>query len=281
MEVRPSSEATLAAKFDAACAVRSIADLVPNVFGAWAIVDGLLKELRALGWDDRLIGRLSAFIISELRTDLAKERDRQAAGLFATGLDAGAIRFGLSGDTGDWIAPAELWTTLPEDAPQLTASNGGPLERSLFLPIYAAELNDAERKFAVYLDHDDAVRWWHRNGTTPKSYAVRGWRRGNVYPDFLFAALQESERERIVVIETKGEQLAGNADTEYKRELLALLSEKFDPTPLRTGALGLDEGGILLMGKGRQHGTRRPQLLGEVDGELAYFLAVEGLAQFP
>ncbi|HVK81156.1 MAG TPA: DEAD/DEAH box helicase family protein, partial [Verrucomicrobiae bacterium] len=87
------------AKFDAAYAVRSIADLVPNVFGAWAIVDGLLKELRALGWDGRLIGRLSAFIISELRTDLAKERDRQAAGLFATGLDGGAIRFGLSGDT--------------------------------------------------------------------------------------------------------------------------------------------------------------------------------------
>jgi type III restriction enzyme len=229
------------AKFDAAYAVRSIADLVPNVFGAWAIVDGLLKKLRELGWDDALIGCLSAFIISELRTDLAKERDRQAAGLFANGLDAGAIRFGLSGDTGDWIAPAELWTTLPEDALQLSASNGGPLERSLFLPIYAAELNDAERKFAVYLDRDDAVRWWHRNGTTPKSYAVRGWRRGNVYPDFLFAALREGPRERIVVIETKGEQLAGNPDTEYKRELLALLSEKFDPMPLQTGTLDLDD----------------------------------------
>lgn len=54
----------------------------------------------------------------------------------------------------------------------------------------------------------------HRNGATPKSYAVRGWRRGNVYPDFLFAALQGSERDRTVVIETKGEQLAGNPDTE-------------------------------------------------------------------
>lgn len=228
------------AEFDAAYAVRSIADLVPNVFWAWTIVDGLLKELSSLGWEDALIGRLSAFIISELRIDLAKERDCQAAALFATGLDSGTIHFGLTGDAGDWIAPAELWTTLPEDAPQLSASNGGQLERSLFLPIYAAELNDSERKFAVYLDRDDAVRWWHRNGTMPKSYAVRGWRRGNVYPDFLFAALQEGERERIVVIETKGEQLAGNPDTEYKRELLALLSDKFDPTPLQKDKLGLD-----------------------------------------
>jgi len=229
------------AAFDAAYAVRSIGDLVPNVFTAWSIVDALVTALRGHGWSDALIGRLSAFIVAELRTDLTKERDNQAAGLFADALDAGTIRFGLRGGEGDWLAPAETWTTLPEDAPQLSASNGGVLERSLFLPIYAAELNDAERKFAVYLDRDDAVRWWHRNGTTPRNYALRGWRRGNVYPDFLFAALREGTRERIVVIETKGEQLAGNPDTEYKRALLSLLSEKFDPTTFRSGALEIEE----------------------------------------
>jgi type III restriction enzyme len=234
------------ATFDAAYAVRSIGDLVPNVFTAWGIVDALLTDLRGRGWDDALIGKLSAFIIAELRTDLAKERDRQATLLFAAGLESGTIRFGLSGDGADWIAPAEIWTTLADDAPQLSASNGGPLARSLFLPIYAAELNDAERKFAVYLDRDDAVRWWHRNGAAPRGYALRGWRRGNVYPDFLFAALRAKnegdERERIVVIETKGEQLAGNPDTEYKRALLALLSENFDRTPPQSGSLGMEEG---------------------------------------
>jgi len=43
------------------------------------------------------------------------------------------------------------------------------------------------------------------------------------------------------VIETKGEQLAGNPDTEYKRALLSLLSEKFDPAPLQRGVPGLDD----------------------------------------
>lgn len=227
--------------FDTAYAVRSIADVVPNSFTAWDIVIALVRGLQEHGWDDTLIGRLSAFLVAELRVDLAAERDRQAAALFAAGLDSGAIRFGLRGGDSDWLAPSEVWTTLPQDAPQLSASNGGPLERSLFLPIYAGELNDAERKFAVYLDRDDAVRWWHRNGTTPKNYALRGWRRGNVYPDFLFAALRDGERDRVVVIETKGEQLAGNPDTEYKRALLSLLSQKFDPMPPQGGGLGLED----------------------------------------
>ena len=65
------------------------------------------------------------------------------------------------------------------------------MARSLFLPIYAGDLNDAERKFAVYLDGDAAVRWWHRNGTMRGSYCLRGWRRGNVYPDFLLAELKD------------------------------------------------------------------------------------------
>lgn len=229
------------AAFDAAYAVRAIADLVPNYFVAWDIVIALVRGLRERGWDDPLIGRLSAFLIAELRVDLAAERDRQAETLFAAGLDSGAIRFGLRGGENDWIAPAELWTTLPEDSPWLRASNDKPLERSLFLPIYAGELNDAERKFAVYLDRDDAVRWWHRNGSTPKNYGLRGWRRGNVYPDFLFAALQDGTRDRVVVIETKGEQLAGNPDTEYKRALLSLLSNKFNPMPPQGGGLGLED----------------------------------------
>lgn len=254
------------ASFDTAYAVRSIADLVPNLFCAWAIVNGLIVRLRERGWGDELIGRLSAFIISELRTELAAERDRQAALLFATGLDSGSINFSLRRDDRDWVAPAEMWTTLPIDASQLSASNGGALERSLFLPIYAAELNEPERKFAVYLDRDDAVRWWHRNGATPKSYALRGWRRGNVYPDFLFAALREGERDRIVVIETKGEQLAGNPDTEYKRQLLAMLSEKFDPAPAHSGALGMEDeafdfsAAVILFG---EIDAKLPALIGE------------------
>lgn len=46
-----------------------------------------------------------------------------------------------------------------------------------------------------------------------------------MYPDFLFTVLRErGKRDRVVVLETKGEQLAGNHDTLYKTALLGLLS---------------------------------------------------------
>ncbi|HEY5721456.1 MAG TPA: DEAD/DEAH box helicase family protein [Allosphingosinicella sp.] len=226
--------------FDAAYAVRSIADIVPNAFAAWALIDGLLARMRMLDWDDLQFGRLAGLIVNELRAELAAERDRQAATLFAAALGAGTIQFGLHGDERDWRAPATIWTTLPADAPQLHAASGGPLERSLFLPIYAADLNHEERRFAIYLDRDDAVRWWHRNGATAgRDYAVRGWRRGNVYPDFLFATLRDGDRERIIVIETKGEQLAGNHDTEYKRALLERLNNAYTVPPVRSHVLEL------------------------------------------
>lgn len=227
--------------FDSAYAVRAIGDVVPNGFAAWALVDEFLARLRGRGWTNALIGRLGTFLIDQLRKELIAERERQAPALFRAALESGGIQFAVRGDAHDWQMPDELWTTHGDDAAQLTAAGGGPLERSLFLPIYSADLNDSERKFAVYLDRDAAVRWWHRNGTMRGSYGLRGWRRGNVYPDFLFAALtEEGQPKRIVVVETKGEQLEGNRDTEYKRALLKTLSGAFGAPSLSGEKLALE-----------------------------------------
>lgn len=65
---------------------------------------------------------------------------------------------------------------------------------------------------------------WPPNGTDRNSYGLRGWRRGNVYPDFVFAALKDGTGQRVVAVESKGDPLAGNLDTEYKRQLLETLS---------------------------------------------------------
>jgi len=213
--------------FDAPHAVRMLSDIVPNPYVARELVGRILARLQTRGFSNELIGRLSAFIIDEARKALARWRDGQAALIFAARLNSGQIEFRVRGDAGDWIAPDHIWTTAPENAPQVPSKTGGALERSLFLPVYASDLNDDERQVAVYLDAEAVIKWWHRNGTDRGSYALRGWRCGNVYPDFVFASLRDDAGDRLVAMESKGDQLAGNLDTEYKRQLLDALSKAF------------------------------------------------------
>jgi len=56
---------------------------------------------------------------------------------------------------------------------------------------------------------------------------VQGWRRENIYPDFIFATQRADGSTRIAVVETKGDHLAGNVDSAYKRDVLDLLSRNF------------------------------------------------------
>jgi type III restriction enzyme len=230
-----------------------VADIVTNPFVARDMVAALLAKLTARGFGADMLGRMSSFIIDELRKVLAKYRDEQAAVIFRAGLESGVIEFRVRGDSGDWVAPDHIWTSADEGAAQLPSKNGGALKRSLFLPVYASDLNNDETNVAIYLDDEAVIRWWHRNGTDRRSYALRGWRRGNVYPDFVFAALRDDEGERIVAVESKGDQLSGNMDTAYKTALLETLANAFgrgrgddgNALPLKRDAIDFDAAVVL------------------------------------
>ena len=100
-----------------------------------------------------------------------------------TAVTAGRIQFRLRLDGRNWRMPFQIDTTEPPDGRQLVSRNGGPLERSLFAPVYEGEFNRDERDVAVYLDGEEALTWWHRN-VARTQYGIQGWRRGKIYPDF-------------------------------------------------------------------------------------------------
>jgi type III restriction enzyme len=99
--------------------------------------------------------------------------------------------------------------------------------KSLFSPVYTAEYNKDEAEFACYLDEVKALQWWHRNVAKAGQYFVQGWRKSKVYPDFVFALIGGDSKRKLVVMETKGDQLRGNLDTEYKRRLLKVITDNF------------------------------------------------------
>ena len=211
--------------FDPAYVVRMISDIVLNPFVGREIVGRLLDRLETRGFDAGKVGRSAGLIVEELRRGLDGERTARAEALFKAEVANGTIQFRLRLDGRNWRMPFVTETFEPEGARQLLGKNGGPLERSLFSPVYEAELNGDEREVAVYLDGEAALKWWHRN-VARSQYAVQGWRRAKIYPDFIIAVQRQDGTSRITLLETKGDQL-DNLDTAYKREVLDFMSQSF------------------------------------------------------
>lgn len=252
--------------FDPSYVVRVISDLVPNPFVGRAIVAKLITALEGRGFTAETMGGLSGLIVSELRKALDVERMARAEALFKADVEAERIQFRLRLDGRDWKMPDYELTTAKEGARQVIGDDGEAMKKSLFAPVYEDDVNGEERNVAVYLDKDEALHWWHRN-VARAQYGLAGWRRGKVYPDFIFAAERSGSGQRMTVLETKGDQLAGNLDTAYKAELLKVLSKAFaheDTT--RAGEMELlTDGGytidcaLVLMSEWR---TKLPEYLG-------------------
>ena len=176
-------------------------------------------------FEDSRIGNLAGLIIEELRRGLATERDTRAEALFKDRVKNGLIQFRLRLDGRNWVMPFDFNTNEPEDSRHLVSSTGGPLQKSLFTPIFESDLNSDEQAVAIYLDDEKTVDWWHRN-VARTQYGIQGWMKGKIYPDFVFAICENNNISRVAVVETKGDHL-DNLDTAYKRELLTFLSEHF------------------------------------------------------
>lgn len=212
--------------FDPAYAVRSLSDLVPNPFVCREIVQGVLTRLQERGFSKTLIGEIGGVILDTMRQHLSDEQLIRAETQFKQAVQAGDIQFRLRTDGKNWVMPKSILTERPAGDPPLLGKDAQGVRHSLFADMYRADLNQEERDVAGYLDADKALIWWHRN-VARRQYGLSGWRRGLIYPDFIFASQKNDAGSRIVVLETKGDHLE-NDDTAYKRDLLQLLSENFD-----------------------------------------------------
>ncbi len=209
-------------RIDRVFLARALTDLVPNAWIAWRMVDAVIGRLLAEGQPEERIASSAALLLEQLRADIERERELAGESVFMQRVKEGFIEFRLRADRLDYEVPAHLTVEQPERPRVLTREDGSAVGKSLFEPFFEHLLDNVfERDFACYLDGQQALRWWHRN-VARSGYALQGWRRNRVYPDFVFARTEKGGRTLMVVMETKGAHLA-NEDTEYKRRLLASL----------------------------------------------------------
>jgi type III restriction enzyme len=116
----------------------------------------------------------------------------------------------------------EIPRSLDVDAPRkLTHDDGEQIQRSLFDWV-PDNMNDYEKSVALALDQHSKVLWWYRNLVGHDQFAIQGYRRSPVYPDFVVQKGDTKAKNpipQVLVVESKGKQLKGSEDTNYKRDL--------------------------------------------------------------
>ncbi len=208
---------------------RRLADVVPNPWQSARIVGDMAENLRANDYTDDKIHDTRSFLSAHLREHVAKAVEQQAEQIFKRKLGSGEIRFDLETNTPNYrMAQTYEIPVAQNDAP--LGNYGEPTQLNLFEPMFAHQFDsDLERKFAFYLEEQKALRWWHRVAVRQQGeYYLRGWGRERIFPDFVAMGGEVKGKPQLLIFETKGENLRGNNDTDYKQRVFETLEGAFN-----------------------------------------------------
>jgi type III restriction enzyme len=115
---------------------------------------------------------------------------------------------------------------------------------TLYDDVDITSLNNLEREVVRIIEESPNVIWWARNKVMRDWYAIQGWQKGKIRPDFIVARKDaKGELELVYVLESKGEQLTGNKDTEYKNKVFERMNDmngKIEQLKFRTTTVKLN-----------------------------------------
>jgi type III restriction enzyme len=175
-----------------------------------ATVPAVAGKLALVKFDVRQ--RIEAF----LQGGIDWETERAFGDLF----DAGRIRFYLECADCRFEIPEKIRIERKVALKPVAHPDGKLVQKTLFDFEDESNTNEYERAVALVLDRHADVLWWFRNRVGPQFFTVQGYRKQRIYPDFIVQQTEDSrEHHRVLVIESKGEHLEGNPDTEYKRKV--------------------------------------------------------------
>lgn len=224
-------------RLDIGFLTRPLLDVIPNPWQASRILLETIHALNEKGHSDEVIYNNRLYLLDSIKRHLKKKVHDLSETLFKEKLKAGEITFRLitSGNENlNFEIAKELKAMARKNERKLIRENNDPVQNSLFEVVFEKDLNNLERDFALYLSGKDTVQWWHRM-VARQEYALQGWQRNKIYPDFI-ACLN---KKRLMVLETKGLQLKGNDDTEYKERLFDLLTDHYQQS-ISAGKLELN-----------------------------------------
>ena len=214
-------------KIDESFLARQISDLVPNPWIAYTKGDeaiNLIKEKYHGNENETIVESNFVFIIEYLKKVIDKQVNQLAETVFKTLIDDNKIFFFLTGQTGNYVLPSRIKVSGNK---HLVRDDNTVIQKSLFDQVFEDDFNNTEQSVAIYLDKQEKLLWWYRNRAR-QDYHIQGWRKNKIYPDFIAAdkgPKDETEYDKVFVLETKGIHLKANDDTRYKEDVFELCNK--------------------------------------------------------
>jgi type III restriction enzyme len=202
--------------------VSQLMEKVPNAWQAYRVIKQVLSQLREKEVSEAKIALNSVFIVEEIKKDCFRWMLEQSETIFRRKLDEGIVFLRLLAEPFlnlNWqmADKIEVQRNLNETAVTL--------EKSMFQPQYLSNYNGLEKAVALAINNKEVVEWWHRLAVKETEYSIQGWKREKIYPDFL-VKLEAGEDgiAKLYFVESKGEHLEGNKDTDYKQKLFSTIN---------------------------------------------------------
>jgi type III restriction enzyme len=196
---------------------RRYSEVIENPFLARQCAQRHIKLLHADLGESNLTQHFS-FIASMLFSFLMEENKKQEESIFLQLLEKNKLVLAVSD-------MPELGFKVPETDSITITREPCTWKYYLFDEIDLSAMNTLERKVGDILDKQSKILWWFRNKVSKQWYSIQGWQQYKIHPDFVAAKqLDNGKLELVYILESKGEQLIGNADTEYKKKVLDLMT---------------------------------------------------------
>lgn len=204
--------------FEIGYLARRITDVIDNAFVAFDLAQILLSECEKYKDTKKLLAN-SGFITQEIVKKISNDKIEQEKLIFNSLIKSKKMILAVSEDENvGYLLPKE--NEIYPEAVETYRSN-------LFEKSDVLSMNTLERKVANLIDNKESVIWWVRNIATDKNwYSIRGWKKGKIRPDFIVAKKNKNNSlELVYVIESKGEHLIDNSDTQYKKSIFDKINE--------------------------------------------------------
>lgn len=200
---------------------RRFADIVENPFLARKLAAAYLTALeRKIGSGE--LQRHFSFIVSMLVQYMTIEKARQEEQIFLAYLNNKKLMLTVTDDE-------KTGYKIPETDDITVSRLPNTYNSYLFEDLEIETMTGLEQKVGRLLDNQDKILWWFRNKASKGKgwYAIQGWKEHRIRPDFVAAKKKgKAEFELLYIIESKGEHLSGNQDTQYKKAVLDLMTRQ-------------------------------------------------------